>query len=107
MYQQEQQSSKRKGFAMAHLDECLARLKKVVTELEDLGLSKERYESAAILSEVITEERKKQRITQKQLGELADLSTVTVQQIESGKRTASFANVEKVLNVLGKSLWIK
>ncbi len=92
---------------MANLNECLERLRQVVTELEDLGLPESPYQSTELLGDVISEERKKQKVTQKELGELADLSTVTIQQIESGKRTASFANVEKVLNALGRSLWIK
>ena len=92
---------------MADLDECLARLKQVVTDLEDLVLFAEHYQSVEQIGELIANERKTQKITQKQLGELADIGTSTVRQIESGKRTASFANIEKLLSVLGKSLWIK
>jgi DNA-binding XRE family transcriptional regulator len=92
---------------MANLDEFLKRLKQIAIELEDLSLTEDRYEPVANLAARIVDERKKQKITQKQLGELADLSTVTVRQIESGKTAASLANVQKVLNALGMSLWIK
>ncbi len=59
------------------------------------------------LSLVIKQERKKQKITQDTLSRLSGVSLGTIIAIESGKTTPSLCNVQKVLQVLGKELWVK
>lgn len=86
----------------------LTQLDKLRASVQDLALpDRERYEPSCAVGQVVTRERKRQKLTQKQLADLAEISTLTVQKIESGRSNTSFATVERVLSVLGKSLWIK
>jgi transcriptional regulator with XRE-family HTH domain len=48
------------------------------------------------LGSVIRAERKKQRLTQEQLSERVDISSVFLSQIENGKKTPSLEKVHKI-----------
>ena len=66
-----------------------------------------KIQEATHLGEIIKEARKAQGITQQELGNLAELSIGTIVQIEKDHRRVTFENVERVLKILGKTLWIK
>lgn len=59
------------------------------------------------LGSIVREERKKQKITRDLLAKLSGVSVGTVIAIEGGKNTANLSNVQKLLNALGRKLWIK
>ncbi len=59
------------------------------------------------IQKLVRAERKKQRVTRDMLSKLAGVSVGTVNAIETGKLTVSISNAQKVLNALGKKLWIK
>lgn len=59
------------------------------------------------LGQVIREERKKQKVTRDMLSKLSGVSIGTINAIEMGKNTPSLVNIQKVLQALGKNIWIK
>ncbi len=84
-------------------------LKKATEALEiyQRSASSDQYTSIEQLGEVIRSERKKQKVSQELLGKLSGVSIGVVISIESGKMTPSLFNVQKVLQALGKKIWIK
>jgi DNA-binding XRE family transcriptional regulator len=77
----------------------------IVENSRNIAITKEYYPFEQIQKRV-KEERKKQKVTRAMLAKLAGVSVGTVNSIELGKLTVSILNVQKVLNVLGKKLWI-
>lgn len=53
------------------------------------------------LVEVIKSQRKKLRISQQDLAEMADVSIATIKQIEAGRGNPSLSTVESIMEVLG------
>jgi len=82
-------------------------LNKMADAIEDLDRSTPKYASIDELGRVIKEERKIQKIKLRDLAELSGLSIQTLVNIEHGKKSVSLENVEVVLKVLGKTLWIQ
>lgn len=59
------------------------------------------------LGSIVREERKKQKIPREVLAKLSGVSVGTIIAIESGKNSASLSNVQKILQALGRKLWIR
>lgn len=59
------------------------------------------------LANIIREHRKKAKLTQKQLADLAGLGKTVIFDIEKGKETIQFNSLLKVLNVLNIKLKVE
>jgi HTH-type transcriptional regulator / antitoxin HipB len=59
------------------------------------------------LGDVINETRKKSGLSQKELAVLAGIGKTTVFDIEKGKHTVRFSNIQKVCKVLNIGIWMK
>lgn len=59
------------------------------------------------IQKFVRSERKQQKINRDILAKLAGVSVGTINAIETGKLTVSIYNTQKVLNALGKKLWIR
>ena len=90
-------------------DDLSSLLKKALESLENNKRISSSQELVPIeqLQKLVRNERKKQKVTRDMLSKLAGVSVGTVNSIETGKLTVSISNVQKVLNVLGKKLWLK
>lgn len=84
-------------------------LKKALDSLENSKRIATTQEMVPVeqIQKLVRAERKKQRVTRDMLSKLAGVSVGTVNAIETGKLTVSISNAQKVLNALGKKLWIK
>jgi DNA-binding XRE family transcriptional regulator len=94
--------------------QTLAKLKELIDALNTYYLEQsttkptvQQYTSISELGSVIKRSRKQYKLNQKKLADLADLSLGTVVGIEKNYKRAKFENIEKILSVLGKTLWIK
>ena len=56
------------------------------------------------VGELVKEERKKKRLSQRALSKLANVGINTLRSLENGEREISLTNVEKVLSELGWEL---
>ncbi|GAB3362242.1 hypothetical protein GCM10027566_29890 [Arachidicoccus ginsenosidivorans] len=54
----------------------------------------------------ITSRRKELEITQQDLGEMAEVTTKTISQIENGTGNPSFQTLEKIMEILGMKIII-
>lgn len=59
------------------------------------------------LKHFIRQERKKQKVSRNTLAKLAAVSIGTVMGLEQGKQTISLNNLQKILNALGKKIWVE
>lgn len=59
------------------------------------------------LASIIREHRKKAKLTQNQLADLAGLGKTVIFDIEKGKETVQFSSLLKVLNVLNIKLKVE
>lgn len=80
---------------------------KEAIEYYERTLQATRLDTIDQLGSIVTEERKKQKITLDVLAKLSGLSVGTIIAIESGKTSVSLSNVQKVLNALGRRVWIR
>ena len=58
------------------------------------------------IGEVIRETRDKQGLTQRELGELAGVTTVTLSKLENGHSSVQMSTLKDILFALGLKLWI-
>lgn len=58
------------------------------------------------IGEIIREARGKQGLTQRELGELAGVTTVTLSRLENGYSSVQVSTLENILTALGLKLWI-
>ena len=58
------------------------------------------------IGEIIREARGKQGLTQRELGELAGVTTVTLSKLENGNSSAKMSTLKDILSALGLKLWI-
>lgn len=65
------------------------------------------YIAISEMPNVIKRARKEQKVSREVLAKLAGVSIGTLGAIEAGKDTVSLSNIQKVLQALGKSLWIR
>ena len=56
------------------------------------------------VGDLVKEERKKKRLSQRALSKLANVGVNTLRSLENGEREISLTNVEKVLSELGWEL---
>lgn len=84
--------------------ELSSRACELLSELKEVARI---YNSTESLGNLIKMERKKQKMTQRELADLCGLSAPTVAKLEKGDKRASLENIERVLTVLGRSLWIR
>jgi uncharacterized membrane protein len=82
------------------LDEMVG--KKGTPERERYDAEVEKGIKALRLGDVLREERRRQNLTQRQLGEMALIDESTVSKVENGK-SASFFAVSSILQALGIS----
>ncbi|MGA9572913.1 MAG: helix-turn-helix transcriptional regulator [Lysobacterales bacterium] len=58
------------------------------------------------IGEIIREARGKQGLTQRELGELAGVTTVTLSRLENGYSSVQMNTLKDILSALGLKLWI-
>jgi DNA-binding XRE family transcriptional regulator len=89
--------------------DLVQQIKKTLNALEvfQRTIATEKHIPISQLGEVLREERKKQKVTRDMLSRLSGVSIGTINAIETGKTTPSLVNIQKVLQALGKNLWIK
>lgn len=58
------------------------------------------------IGEIIREARGKQGLTQRELGELAGVTTVTLSRLENGYSSVQMSTLKDILFALGLKLWI-
>lgn len=90
-------------------DELSVILKKALDSIENSKRISSSQELVPIeqIQKLVRSERKRQKVTRDMLSKLAGVSVGTVNSIETGKLTVSISNTQKVLNALGKKLWIR
>lgn len=85
-------------------------LKKLADSFEMYQRSTANVPSYVAISEIATvikQARKEQSVSREVLAKLSGISIGTLGAIEAGKDTVSLSNVQKVLQALGKGLWIR
>ncbi len=92
---------------MIYVNEALGLVERLKSELESLNDATEhRPTPVDDLGALVKNTRKKQRLTQVELADLAGIGTATLKRIESGSKDVTFNNLMSVLDALGIRLWV-
>ena len=86
-----------------YLDENLAKVRIESTEVRESSAD---YDIYGEISEMIVSERKRQKITQKQLAQLTGISQANICCIEKGNSKPTIDSLKKIGDALGKRLVI-
>lgn len=92
------------------IEDELSRLRKIFIEMEQ-ELNKyrsfEKIRPIKDLSDVVRQERKKQKLTLKGLSELSGVAYASLVKIESGDTNFNYKTLVSLLDTLGLKLWIE
>jgi len=76
------------------------------TRMATLAETAQGLRPADNIGEIIREARDKQGLTQRELGELAGVTTVTLSRLENGYSSVQMSTLKDILSALGLKLWI-